>query len=79
MVIDSNILFLTRRYITMPDLKFSLTTWGSPASEKRVLLLHGLMGTGTVWFKVAEKLAMAGRFLLGRLREPADKEQDTWV
>ncbi|WWC70679.1 uncharacterized protein I206_104630 [Kwoniella pini CBS 10737] len=40
----------------MPNLQFGFQSWGNPASPKRALLLHGLMGTGGVWFKVAEIL-----------------------
>ncbi|WWC88757.1 uncharacterized protein L201_003670 [Kwoniella dendrophila CBS 6074] len=44
----------------MPNLGFSIQTWGNPTSSKRALLLHGLMGTGGVWFKVAEILIAQG-------------------
>ncbi|OCF55004.1 hypothetical protein L486_07660 [Kwoniella mangroviensis CBS 10435] len=44
----------------MPNLDFSIQSWGKPSSPKRALLLHGLMGTGTVWFKVAEILVAQG-------------------
>ncbi|WVW84575.1 hypothetical protein I302_106609 [Kwoniella bestiolae CBS 10118] len=44
----------------MPNLDFSNQTWGNPSSQKRALLLHGLMGTGAVWFKVAEILVAQG-------------------
>ena len=44
----------------MPDLQFCLTSFGSQKAEKKVLLLHGLMGTGAVFFKIAEKLVKDG-------------------
>jgi len=44
----------------MPDLQFSITTFGSQKAEKKALLLHGLMGTGAVFFKVADKLVKDG-------------------
>jgi hypothetical protein len=40
----------------MLDLQFSITSFGSQKAEKKALLLHGLMGTGAVFFKVADKL-----------------------
>jgi esterase/lipase len=47
-------------HIIMPDLQFSITTFGSQKAEKKALLLHGLMGTGAVFFKVADKLVKDG-------------------
>lgn len=44
----------------MPDLQFSMTSFGSQKANKKVLLLHGLMGTGPVFFKVADKLVKDG-------------------
>jgi len=44
----------------MLDLQFNITTFGSQKAEKRALLLHGLMGTGAVFFKVADKLVKDG-------------------
>ncbi|WWC62474.1 uncharacterized protein I303_105070 [Kwoniella dejecticola CBS 10117] len=44
----------------MPSLQFGFQSWGNPASTKRALLLHGLMGTGGVWFKVAQILVAQG-------------------
>ncbi|WWD04779.1 hypothetical protein V865_002850 [Kwoniella europaea PYCC6329] len=44
----------------MPNLDFSIQSWGNPSSPKRALLLHGLMGNGAVWFKVAEILVAQG-------------------
>lgn len=47
----------------MFDLEYSVTSWGSPKAPKRALLLHGLMGTGAVFFKVAEILIKNGKCL----------------
>lgn len=44
----------------MPDLDFALTSFGSQKAAKKVLLLHGLMGTGAVFFKVAQSLVKDG-------------------
>jgi len=44
----------------MLDLQFSTTAFGSQKAEKKALLLHGLMGTGAVFFKVADKLVKDG-------------------
>lgn len=44
----------------MPDLNFAITTFGSQGAPKKALLLHGLMGTGAVFFKVAERLVKDG-------------------
>jgi hypothetical protein len=44
----------------MPDLLFSLTSFGTQKAPKKALLLHGLMGTGAVFFKVADKLVKDG-------------------
>ena len=44
----------------MPELQFCMTSFGSQKSTKKVLLLHGLMGTGPVFFKVAERLVKDG-------------------
>jgi esterase/lipase len=44
----------------MLDLQFSVTSFGSQKAPRKVLLLHGLMGTGGVFFKVADKLVKDG-------------------
>lgn len=44
----------------MPDLGFVLTSFGPHNAAKKCLLLHGLMGTGAVFFKVAERLVKDG-------------------
>lgn len=44
----------------MVNLDYSVTSWGSPTAPKRALLLHGMMGTGAVFFKVAEILIKNG-------------------
>ncbi|KAI9638290.1 Alpha/Beta hydrolase protein [Dioszegia hungarica] len=44
----------------MVNLEYSVTSWGSPTAPKRALLLHGMMGTGAVFFKVAEILIKNG-------------------
>lgn len=44
----------------MPDLVFAVTTFGSHKAPQKALLLHGLMGTGAVFFKVAERLVKDG-------------------
>lgn len=51
----------------MLDLQFSITTFGSQRAEKKALLLHGLMGTGAVFFKVANELVKDG-YVSGPMR-----------
>jgi uncharacterized protein YchJ len=55
-------LILRKRYTIskMVNLEYSVTSWGSPTAPKRALLLHGMMGTGAVFFKVAEILIKNG-------------------
>lgn len=48
------------KHIIMPDLSFAITTFGSQGAAKKALLIHGLMGTGAVFFKVAERLVKDG-------------------
>lgn len=47
----------------MYSLDYSVTSWGSPAAPKRALLLHGMMGTGGVFFKVADILIKHGEYV----------------
>ena len=44
----------------MLDLQLNITSFGSQKAKKKALLLHGLMGTGAVFFKVADKLVKDG-------------------
>jgi hypothetical protein len=57
----------------MPDLQFSMTSFGSQKAPKKALLLHGLLGTGPVFFKVADRLVKDGYVSSLDLRERSTK------
>jgi pimeloyl-ACP methyl ester carboxylesterase len=38
--------------VTLPT-----TEWGSPAAERRALLIHGINGAGATWWRIGEALA----------------------
>jgi hypothetical protein len=48
----------------MATFNFAMTTWGSPSSPKRALLVHSALASGLVWFKVAQHLVAAGELVL---------------
>ncbi|KAH7883195.1 Alpha/Beta hydrolase protein [Phlebopus sp. FC_14] len=46
------------------SLPLPTTQWGSPASPKRALLIHGLTSTSLSWYRVASALVVQGYFVM---------------